>query len=145
VIPFFNSSTPLHNISQSDATPRVVRRKPAIAPVISHVPRPLTPAPTIHPHHPAFFRYLRKLFSSGTSAVPPVRNDRICDPWDVCLLYTFLLQSTLYFSLQLPATSPIPPKHFPSAQASTQELPHMISHENVSIHPSIRVIQLTSC
>ncbi|KAG2748390.1 WD40 repeat-like protein [Suillus brevipes Sb2] len=119
VIPFFDSSTPLHDISQSDATPRAVRRKPVIARVISHVLRPLAPAPTMHPHHPAFFRYLRKLFSSsGTSAVPPVRNDRMCDPWD------------------FPATSPIPPKHFPSAQASTQELPHMISHENPRLAPA---------
>ncbi|KAG1873672.1 hypothetical protein DFJ58DRAFT_741516, partial [Suillus subalutaceus] len=118
-IPHFFSSTPSHQVSQSDATPRATRRKRAIVPVKSHVPRPQTPAPTIHPRHPTFLRYLRELLPrSGTSTVPPVRNDQPHDPWD------------------FPTTSPLSPNCSPSAQATTQTRSHINSRENTRLTPA---------
>ncbi|KAG1755352.1 hypothetical protein EDB19DRAFT_1901571 [Suillus lakei] len=99
------------DLLNSNATPRIVRRKPAI--FIAHARRPLLPLPTIRPRYPAFLGYLRKLLpSSSTSAVPPVRNDQPHDPWD------------------FPATSPLPPNRSPYARTLTQGSSHINFREN---------------
>lgn len=101
-----------------DATPRAARHKRAIAPVMHHVPRPLTPPPMMHSHYPAFLRYLRKILpSSGKSAVPPVRNDhdQPRDHWD------------------FPATSPLPPN---CLSATTETYSHINSLTNSRLTPA---------
>ncbi|KAG0703933.1 hypothetical protein DFH29DRAFT_1068387 [Suillus ampliporus] len=103
------TSTPKnHDLLNSDATRRAVRRHP----VISFTPRPPRPSPTIHPQQRAFLRYLRKLLPSRTNAVPPVRINQARDPLD------------------FPATSPLPPNYSSSAQATTHGLSYIKSNEN---------------
>ncbi|KAG0703879.1 hypothetical protein DFH29DRAFT_914519 [Suillus ampliporus] len=129
-LPFY-PFIPLHQLLQSDATRRAVRHNPA-ARIISHAPRPPRRLPTTHQQQSAFIRYLHKLLpsSSRTIAVPPVRNDQPRDPLDACLLYLFPSQLTHHISSQFPATSALPPNHFPSAQALTQGHSHMHPREN---------------
>lgn len=71
-------------------------------PIKSPIRIPSKSLPTIDPQQPTFLRYLRKLLPSFSDAVRPIRNN---EPRD---------------SLDFPATSPLPPNRFPSAQATTQ-------------------------
>ncbi|KAG1877389.1 hypothetical protein F4604DRAFT_618841 [Suillus subluteus] len=85
-------------------TPRNPRRAVRRDPIKSPIRIPPKPFPTIDPQQPTFFRYLRKLLpsSSRTDAIRPIRNNERRGPLD------------------FPATSPLPPNRFPSAQATTQ-------------------------
>jgi hypothetical protein len=69
----------------------VTRTLPLISPHL----RPLRPPPTIDSQQPYFLCYLRKLLrtSSHSSTVPPVRDDQLHDPLNVCLFSCFFCSS----------------------------------------------------
>ncbi|KAG2156284.1 hypothetical protein DEU56DRAFT_750833 [Suillus clintonianus] len=94
------SPIPLHQmpVLQSNATPRVGRRKPVISPTTYFAHRQQKPSPTTRSQRPTFFHYLRKFISSSrTNAAPPVLRD----------------------PLDFPATSPLPRNILPLAQGSS--------------------------
>ncbi|KAG1892104.1 hypothetical protein F4604DRAFT_1912844 [Suillus subluteus] len=103
------------DLLDSDATPRTARRrKRAIVPVISHVPRPVMPPPTMHSRYLAFLRYLRELL-----------------PFPARAQFLLFGMITLF-----PATSPLPPNRSPSAQATTQTHSHTNFRENPRLTPA---------